>query len=154
MWSCVLDGFCRVGSINSSMGLALFGEMRDDGTMHVRDSSFAFKFGSSYSEVCLFWAKFHNKSFVFYPLKCTIIIGIDSEIKNKYMYFQVYIGQDSVRGIVVDHWKSCMKWAQSNRTYTVDYYFSGMGECTYKVFLYITFLYISTLCIVYCVTVQ
>ncbi|XP_048758881.2 uncharacterized protein LOC125668617 isoform X1 [Ostrea edulis] len=85
----VTNGFCRVGSINSSMGLALFGEMRDDGTMHVRDSSFAFKFGSSYSEV--------------------------------------YIGQDSVRGIVVDHWKSCMKWAQSNRTYTVDYYFSAEG---------------------------
>jgi hypothetical protein len=33
------------------MVVALLGEMRDDGTLHVRDSSYAFKFGSNYSEV-------------------------------------------------------------------------------------------------------
>lgn len=47
----ISDGFCRVGSINSSMPMSLFGEMRDDGRWHVLDSSYALKFGKSYNEV-------------------------------------------------------------------------------------------------------
>nr|XP_022315495.1 uncharacterized protein LOC111119542 [Crassostrea virginica] len=85
----VTNGFCRVGSINSSMPMSLFGEMRDDGRWHVLDSSYALKFGKSYNEM--------------------------------------YIGQESIRGIYVNHWQSSYNWPGSNYNYTIDYYFSAAG---------------------------
>lgn len=47
----ILDGFCSVGMINFLMVMFLFGEMKDDGCWYVLDSSYVFKFGSSYNEV-------------------------------------------------------------------------------------------------------
>lgn len=38
---------------------------------------------------------------------------------------KVYIGQESVRGIYVNHWQSSYNWPGSNYNYTIDYYFSG-----------------------------
>lgn len=35
------------------------------------------------------------------------------------------MGQDSIRGIFVNHWRSCYKWPGGNLTYSIDYYFSG-----------------------------
>ena len=36
-----------------------------------------------------------------------------------------YIGRDTVRGMAVDHWQSCMYWNNIDATMTVDWYFSG-----------------------------
>ncbi|XP_060604426.1 uncharacterized protein LOC132757231, partial [Ruditapes philippinarum] len=37
---------------------------------------------------------------------------------------QQYMGKDVVRGISVDHWRSCIYWPQIRANFTLDYYFT------------------------------
>ncbi|XP_061182284.1 uncharacterized protein LOC133190610 [Saccostrea echinata] len=83
----VTNGFCSVGNISTSMAISLFGEMREDGRLHVLDSNYALKFGSKYNET--------------------------------------YLGQESIRGIIVNHWRSIFHWSGAKVNYTIDYYFSA-----------------------------
>ncbi|XP_052216827.1 uncharacterized protein LOC127834810 [Dreissena polymorpha] len=36
-----------------------------------------------------------------------------------------YMGTATVRGVLVDHWRSCQYWPQVNSNFTLDYYFSA-----------------------------
>lgn len=36
------------------------------------------------------------------------------------------MGPDTVRGIQVDRWQSCLYWPQLRANFTLDYYFTGM----------------------------
>ncbi|ESO86566.1 hypothetical protein LOTGIDRAFT_235359 [Lottia gigantea] len=37
---------------------------------------------------------------------------------------EYYIGKDEIRGIPVNHWKSCQRWEGKDTNFTLDYYFS------------------------------
>ncbi|XP_071118148.1 uncharacterized protein [Haliotis cracherodii] len=45
-------------------------------------------------------------------------------LKFAQKYGEVYKGQTSVRGVLCDHWQSCMYWGFLGVNFTVDYYFS------------------------------
>lgn len=70
----------------------------------------------------------------------TALFGIDSSdgyyhvmssnyaLKFGKQFNEVYIGPDTVRGINVDHWRSCLYWPQGKANFTVDYYFSSQSS--------------------------
>lgn len=59
------------------------------------------------------------------------------------------MGQDSIRGIFVNHWRSCYKWPGGNLTYSIDYYFSG--NLIHKSSMKVKFRLIFFVLILYCV---
>lgn len=59
------------------------------------------------------------------------------------------MGQESIRGIFVNHWRSCYKWPGGNLTYSIDYYFSG--NLIHKSPMKVKFRLIFFVLILYCV---
>lgn len=59
------------------------------------------------------------------------------------------MGQESIRGIFVNHWRSCYKWPGGNLTYSIDYYFSG--NLIHKSPMKVKFRLIFFVLIFYCV---
>lgn len=59
------------------------------------------------------------------------------------------MGQDSIRGIFVNHWRSCYKWPGGNLTYSIDYYFSS--TLIHKSSMKVKFRLIFFVLILYCV---
>ncbi|XP_013384950.1 uncharacterized protein LOC106154932 isoform X2 [Lingula anatina] len=43
-------------------------------------------------------------------------------------FTQTFEGKARVRGIPVDHWKSCQEWSAMKANYTLDYYFTRYGN--------------------------
>lgn len=41
------------------------------------------------------------------------------------LILQSYLGTAEVRGITVDHWRSCQEWKEMNANYSLDYYFTS-----------------------------
>lgn len=62
------------------------------------------------------------------------------------------MGQDSIRGIFVNHWRSCYKWPGGNLTYSIDYYFSG--NHIHKSPMKVKFRLIFFVLILYCVCLK
>ncbi|XP_041360235.1 uncharacterized protein LOC121376435 [Gigantopelta aegis] len=45
-------------------------------------------------------------------------------------YGEQYIGKTTVRGIKVDHWRSCLNWTSFSDIFTLDYYFTDSNWTT------------------------
>ncbi|KAJ8305943.1 hypothetical protein KUTeg_016488, partial [Tegillarca granosa] len=95
------DNVCTVSNLTSRPETALFGIDSSDGYYHVMSSNYALKFGKQFNE--------------------NIAVVPPFSMVNDI----VYIGPDTVRGINVDHWRSCLYWPQGKANFTVDYYFSN-----------------------------
>ncbi|VDI33570.1 Hypothetical predicted protein [Mytilus galloprovincialis] len=52
------------------------------------------------------------------------VMSSSTALKFGQQYNETYMGTDIIRGINVDHWRSCLHWNRSNANFTVDYYFS------------------------------
>ncbi|XP_067678279.1 uncharacterized protein [Haliotis asinina] len=50
-----------------------------------------------------------------------------SVLKFAQKYGEVYKGQTRIRGVLCDHWQSCMYWSSLGVNFTVDYYFSAIS---------------------------
>ncbi|XP_046543518.1 uncharacterized protein LOC124253738 isoform X2 [Haliotis rubra] len=59
--------------------------------------------------------------------KMTHTYSTSSVLKFAQKYGEVYIGQSTIRGVLCDHWQSCMYWSSLGVNFTLDYYFSALS---------------------------